>query len=516
MINIGCRCIVLFLLVLAVGCRTTGNMKSMNQVTIFPVPDGVKASPFYTVAVNGQQAFTYHTYRQDRTSTTTVAGCSTSPLAFSTFDFRGTVHISINVSPDILLPGAQPVIRPLSSGIVPEVHGNRIEFTLDQPGNYTLDPRGDGYCALHLFTNEPETDIPDPDDPDIRYFGPGVHTIDSLDLHSGQTLYLAGGAYLHCRPTTVVTNKIKAYGIEMRHMEQPIRIEDVKGVTIRGRGIISCAGGVERKERFSPLYIRGARDLTIRDVVLLESSLWNINLMNCEKVRIDNLRIVSFYVNSDGICATSKCRDIRTTNSFVHNADDALEVKSMDSFWGYIPENAEELFGPCEDIHFENCLVWNDLATPIGITHEIAHPVRNVTFRNITVLHHTSRTGRYPLRGQISIFPAAGGPVSNVTFENITVESATAAHTSCISIDNTHGHSFKKVVERYADRPHSTIEDITFRNITIQTDHPAVRLINRSSDPVMRDIHFDQVTINGQPLSSDAIESENAEYQILK
>ena len=120
------------------------------------------------------------------------------------------------------------------------------------------------------------------------------------------------------------------------------------------------------------------------------------------------------------------------------------------------------------------------------------------------------------LSGQISIFPAAGGPVSNVTFENITVESATAAHTSCISIDNTHGHSFKKVVERYADRPHSTIEDITFRNITIQTDHPAVRLINRSSDPVMRDIHFDQVTINGQPLSSDAIESENAEYQILK
>ena len=46
-----------------------------------------------------------------------------------------------------------------------------------------------------VFANPPEVDVPSPGDPNVRYFGPGVHTIGAgQPITSGQTVYVAGGA----------------------------------------------------------------------------------------------------------------------------------------------------------------------------------------------------------------------------------------------------------------------------------------------------------------------------------
>ena len=47
---------------------------------------------------------------------------------------------------------------------------------------------------LLLFANPLETDTPKQGDPNVVYFGPGVHKPEKIALQSGQTLYLAGGA----------------------------------------------------------------------------------------------------------------------------------------------------------------------------------------------------------------------------------------------------------------------------------------------------------------------------------
>jgi polygalacturonase len=273
---------------------------------------------------------------------------------------------------------------------------------------------------------------------------------------------------------------------------------------------------VQNKKTFAPIRFRRLENFTLKDVVLLESSTWNVSLQGCRNVNIDNLRIVSFFINSDGICTTTNCQDINVTNCFVHNADDSLEIKAMDSFWGDIPEDCTDLFGPCRNILFENCQVWNDLATPMGITHEIATLVENVTFRNITVLHHTSQTSRFDVRGQISIFPAGGGEVRNVTFENITVESANALHPNCISIDNTHNRWFNNVAPHYAGRPYSRIQNVLFKNININTDHPTIQIRNWSDNASDVNVTFENVRINGKPLSDtpDAIHSINSQYKV--
>lgn len=507
--------VCLLLSLMFVSCVSQSPVQSRTHVTIYdaPVDPRVEASPYYTVNVENKPVFVYNTYRQDKNSNELITGCPVSPLAFSIFDFSGKVQVQINLQDGILQADKTPLVRPLAAGIKPVVHGNTVTLTLDQPGNYTLDPRGDGYCALHLFTNPPEQDQVDPNDPNVIYFGPGVHEIDELIVKSNQTLYVAGGAVLLCRPTKT-RGTYKRYGIELQTMDLPIKIQNAQNVTVRGRGIISCAGNIENKKRLAPMQLRYLENVTLKDVVLLESSGWNVNLQACRNVTIDNLRIVSFYINSDGICAATNCQNVRVTNSFVHNADDSLEIKTMDSFWGAIPEDADKLFGPCRDILFENCQVWNDLATPMGITHEISLPIENATFRNITVLHHTSRTSAFDVRGQISIFPAGGGTVRKVLFENILVESADSDHLYCISIDNTHERWHNSIPEHFADKPYSKIQDVVFRNIHINTRHPIIKLKNWSENTNDINVRFENVIINGQKLTqaSDRFLNRNSKY----
>ena len=75
--------------------------------------------------------------------------------------------------------------------------------------------------SLFIFVNPLETDRPDPSDPDVVYFKAGsVSSRPDIDLKSGQTLYIEGGA--------IVKGNIKANGAD--------------NISIRGCGIIDSRG----------------------------------------------------------------------------------------------------------------------------------------------------------------------------------------------------------------------------------------------------------------------------------
>ena len=61
------------------------------------------------------------------------------------------------------------------------MEGDTLTFTLTQPRNLSIEVNGEIFDNLQLFANPLETDRPDPRDPDVIYFGPGVHelTMDS-------------------------------------------------------------------------------------------------------------------------------------------------------------------------------------------------------------------------------------------------------------------------------------------------------------------------------------------------
>lgn len=88
------------------------------------------------------------------------------------FDFSGKVEIQVRKN-NGRVDDVQ--IRPLSYGIIPEVDGSIVTFTLDRPRKLSLEVNGDKLRNLHIFANAIETEKPASDDPDVIYFGPGLH-----------------------------------------------------------------------------------------------------------------------------------------------------------------------------------------------------------------------------------------------------------------------------------------------------------------------------------------------------
>ena len=63
----------------------------------------------------------------------------------------------------------------MSKGIEYTVRENMIYFSLDKPGKFSIEINENRVNNLHVFANEPETEVPNPDDPGVVYFAPGFH-----------------------------------------------------------------------------------------------------------------------------------------------------------------------------------------------------------------------------------------------------------------------------------------------------------------------------------------------------
>ena len=119
---------------------------------------------------------------------------------------------------------------------------------------------------LHLFAGSPEEDRPDANDPNVHYFGPGVHDCGEIILQSGQTVYLAGGAVV--------------YG--------GITGTDIENIRICGRGILDNS----RHERgiVRPIVLHGCRNVTIEGIIIRDACEWVLTAAGCTNVQINNIK----------------------------------------------------------------------------------------------------------------------------------------------------------------------------------------------------------------------------------
>ena len=76
----------------------------------------------------------------------------------------------------------------------------RLRFRLDKPCQLSIEPGGSLRHPLHLFANPLEKDVPAPNAPGVRYYGPGFHEVGEIDLVSNETVYIAGGAVVSLKP----------------------------------------------------------------------------------------------------------------------------------------------------------------------------------------------------------------------------------------------------------------------------------------------------------------------------
>lgn len=350
-----------------------------TKLVTYDAPEPLTPSSKVSLTVEGEDVFVYETRVNHARSFTFAYPTTTAPVAI--FDFEGRVHLEV----EVLEGGVESaLVRPLAYAIKPKISGNKITFTLDYSGNYTLEWNGDEKTAFHIFANGIEEDPIDPNNvpAGVTYLGPGLYDADAIPLASNETIYLAGGA--------VVFGQIRAEGMD--------------NIKIRGRGILhgEIYDRLSENQFTLPIQLRNSTNVLIEDIAILDPAGWAITIYFCDDVVINNVKIITARANGDGISLQSS-KNVTVTGGFIRAWDDALVVKNVNR-------------GSTSDILCDNVVIWTDLAQSMEIGYETYGPLmENITFRNITIIHNFHKPA-------MSIHNCDDADIKNVTFENITLE----------------------------------------------------------------------------------------------
>ncbi len=417
-----------------------------SVVHTYPAPSGIELSDQYTVEVNGNPVDLYIGSVGEHKNNPEFYG---GDYAFGNFDFSGSVTVSITTAKTL----ANLKIQPLSLGITPVVSGNTITFTLEKPAKISIEPDGKNEPLL-LFANALEVDPPQPGDPNVVYFGPGIHNPPGnvLNINSNQTLYLAGGAVLRAGITIQGSN-----------------------IRVAGRGLLDCNpwGHTAGPSGRYPLFVKSSADVEIEGITIWGAWGWSIPIGMSESVTVSNVKICGARVwNDDGIdiCSSS---DVTISDCFIRSDDDCIAIKGFT--WGGANRDVS-------DITIKDCTLWCDRARAILIGHESrAAFMENITLENIDIIHY----GFSP----IVVEPINEMTIRNVEFDDIrlngegqTNEFIRVRTTANIYANNTvNGH----------------VNSISFNAVNLTNNGGAKITVHGSAGHVIDDVVFNDVMRNG-------------------
>jgi hypothetical protein len=424
-----------------------------NTLTVYPAPDGAELNNDFAVSVRqGTQAWkTLPTYLVN-VDEVRDAKHHVENASMSCFDFSGEVEVAVKFNRGDIQTAR---VRPLSYGIVPEVKGNTLTFRLDRPRNLSVEVNGDIFHNLHLFANPVETSRPDPKDPDVVYFGAGIHHPDAgrvFKIPSGKTVYVSGGAVL---------------------MGQ-ILIANVRDVKVLGRGIIdrSVKEGIR---------IANSRNIYVEGVVLTQ-----IPTGGSDSVTIRNVKSISYYGWGDGMNVFASS-NVLFDGVFCRNSDDCTTVYAT----------RKGFTGGCRNITMQNSTLWADVAHPvfIGLHGNTPQPdvIEDLQYVNIDILDHNEKQIDY--QGCLAINAGDNNLVRNVRFENIRIENFRQGQLVNLRIFFN---------EKYCTAPGRGIENVLFKDISYAGDNAEISILaGYDGERKVKNIRFENLRLNGQVISDD-------------
>ena len=388
---------------------------------VYPHPVGIQPSDQYRVLVDGQEAF--------------VHDCQVGSIV--AFEVSQSTEVWIHS----FGTSAQPTVRPVRLGLGAVARDAGFQLTISGPQNLYIE-FGEGVLPLFLFANPPESNRPDPDDPKVHFFEAGkVHEPGQIELKDDETLYLEGGA--------VVRGSIYAHGT---------------GISIRGHGVIDATGLPEHSVRL--IVFDGCRDVKVEGLITIGTPSWNLVLGACQRVEIDNVKLIGWVVSSDGIDVVGS-RDVTIRNCFLRNNDDCVAIKAV--HYQQPNEHRTDWRQDVERILIEQCTLYNDRA---GNVMEIGYDtqtewIRDITFRDIDVLAGHGEGGVF------TIHNGDRATVTGVLYENIRDE-----HFYDKLID------FRIMNSRCSkDIERGRIQNVRFRNIqTVEDRYNCISLMGGFDD----------------------------------
>jgi polygalacturonase len=247
----------------------------------------------------------------------------------------------------------------------------------------------------------------------------------TIYLKENVTLFIEAGATLKASDNLddfpSIVSSYPSYSKELVTLKAFIYAENVNNISIAGKGIIDGNGdhwvdGPYGSPSFSKrpriLHLRGCRNISVRDVTLLNSASWVQSYQSCFNLVIDGISVDSRenkdiekkrYAevpgrNTDGIDLVD-CEKVRISNCYINSGDDAICLKSLSH------EKA------CRDITISNCVITSN-ASGIKIGTETSGRIEDVLIQNCVI---------YDTRvDALSIMTVDGARIERITVSNIT------------------------------------------------------------------------------------------------
>jgi hypothetical protein len=449
---IHCRRMLALLIVLAqagpISARAAdGDAESgdASRVTVYPAPKGAPTTSKFVVTLNGKRLDLYNRGKGK-------------DISFGTCDIQGEVAVSVTAA---FLPEdtkAVLSVHPLSLGIRPEQRGNRITFPMRRPANLTILVNGDyGKNILHVFLNPPVAKPPD----GAIVFGPGFHNLGykkPIQLQSGQTLHLAGGAWV------------------VGHVRM-MAAKGVRNIRITGRGVLAQSnhGG-------TGIWISNSKNILIEGIIVTRTARdWCGLVVNCDDVTVRNYKAISSGSGATDGFNPVNSRNVTIEDCFFHTQDDCIAIKGTmgGSVLKKISVDPSKL-PAVENIRIRRCTFWSDHNNVLCIGAETrAKHFRNIRVEDCDILSDS------PYRfGAISILPIHGTTIENVVFQNIRVERVVNRLFHFQMAENLYGGIYGEW------KWPGSISNVTIRDIHVrwQAGGPRSRFVGLSAEKPVRNV----------------------------
>jgi hypothetical protein len=446
-------------------------LAAAGAVRVYPAPAGEELSPDYVVQVEGQAVPVYvakvapaePARRWKAMDDKANSADYFTKASFAYFDMQGAVTVTVTCPAAI----QSAKVLPASFQLQPVVQSRSLSFTLAEPKPVTIEVNGNWVGALHLFANPPEAGAPRAGDPQVIYFGPGIHEVSHLVVSNNQTVYVAGGAVV--RGVIRPDEKFRISGYSGLRTYSPTFVLKGTNITFRGRGIVD--GGRCPTHARNLVSVQG-RDINLEGVILRDSSTWTIPIRQSDRVQVRNVKLLGYRANSDGIDICSS-RDVTVAGCFIRTLDDLIVVKT------------DRAQGEARRIVARDCVLWNEVAHALSIGAELRENVDDVLFTNCDVIHDQGR--EWTLR----VYHCDSARIRNVRFENLRIEESPRLISLWIG---------KAVWTRDDQRGH--IDGVSFKHIRATANPLRVELTGFDEAHAVENVRLEDVVVNGRPLAA--------------
>lgn len=394
-------------------------------------PAEVARSEEFRVFANGEEIFVRHDPRR----------------SYDFVDFQDQVYKHISDRPALALlsadepvhfeiacsrPFEKLVIRPLSAGIRWQYENGRIVFDMPEPKKLSLEFDNNLHDPLFLLVSPLEKDIPDRNDPKVRWFETGkVHDVGVLEMHSGETVYIEDGA--------LVIGTILA--------------KNAENLRICGHGVLTDIWNNPKGSGKHAIGFKHCSNIRVEGITMLytESPRWQLVPDACKNVYINDVNIITHAPSGDGIDIVS-CEHARISNCFIKANDDCIVVKACARDENGVPERLD-----CKDVVSEKCVLWSAThGDGVDVGFElICKEVCDIVFRDLDIIH-CEHEG-YQAGTAIGIHNSDDALAHDILFEDIRIEDA---QQKLIDV---------KVVKAIwsTTETRGKIRNVTFRNIQV-------------------------------------------------